>query len=44
MSSLALSEPVVWGGPIVMNTRAELNEAFRELNSGTFLKDGVDYE
>ena len=44
MSSFALSEPVVWGGPIVMNTRAELSEAFRELNSGTFLKDGVQYE
>jgi len=44
MSSLALKEPVVWGGPIVMNTRSELNEAFRELNSGTFLKEGVHYE
>jgi len=33
-----LSEPVAWGGPIVMNTRAELDAAFRELDEGTFIK------
>ena len=33
-----LEEPVAWGGPIVMNTRVELNEAFDELRAGTFLK------
>ena len=33
-----LDEPVAWGGPIVMNTKEELNEAFAELRSGTFLK------
>ena len=33
-----LKEPVAWGGPIVMNTEAELNEAFRELNDNTFIK------
>lgn len=33
-----LGEPVAWGGPIVMNTREELQEAFRELNEGTFIK------
>ncbi|MDX9946067.1 MAG: pirin family protein [Bacteroidales bacterium] len=33
-----LEEPVAWGGPIVMNTEEELNEAFRELDEGTFIK------
>jgi hypothetical protein len=29
---------VAWYGPIVMNTQAELREAFEELESGTFLR------
>jgi redox-sensitive bicupin YhaK (pirin superfamily) len=33
-----LREPIAWGGPIVMNTREELDEAFRQLRDGTFLK------
>ena len=33
-----LKEPVAWGGPIVMNTEEELNEAFRELDERTFIK------
>lgn len=33
-----LHEPVAWGGPIVMNTREELNHAFAELEDGTFIK------
>ena len=33
-----LKEPVAWGGPIVMNTEEELNEAFRELDDKTFIK------
>jgi redox-sensitive bicupin YhaK (pirin superfamily) len=33
-----LHEPIAWGGPIVMNTRAELEQAFAELDAGTFIK------
>lgn len=33
-----IGEPVAWGGPIVMNTQAELEAAFAELDEGTFLK------
>lgn len=37
VSGRPLKEPVAWYGPIVMNTRAELQRAFEELNDGTFL-------
>jgi hypothetical protein len=43
VSSVALNEPVAWGGPIVMNTRDELNKAFQDLDDGTFLKQGIHY-
>jgi len=43
VSSTLLSEPVAWGGPIVMNTREELNTAFDDLKRGTFLKSGISY-
>ena len=33
-----LNEPVAWQGPIVMNTQAELETAFREYRNGTFIK------
>lgn len=33
-----LGEPIAWGGPIVMNTREELDDAFEELREGTFIK------
>ena len=33
-----LGEEVAWAGPIVMNTQAELAEAFDELEQGTFVK------
>ncbi len=38
-SGLPLGEPIAWGGPIVMNTRQELERAFRELDEGTFIKE-----
>jgi hypothetical protein len=40
VSGKPLQEPVAWHGPIVMNTRAELERAFAELNDGTFLQHG----
>lgn len=33
-----LGEPVAWRGPIVMNTQAELETAFREYREGDFIK------
>jgi hypothetical protein len=38
LSGKPLGEPVAWGGPIVMNTQAELQLAFEEYRSGTFVK------
>ncbi|MGI6731675.1 MAG: pirin family protein [Anaerovoracaceae bacterium] len=43
ISSTSLSEPVAWGGPIVMNTKEELNKAFDELRNGTFLQSKISY-
>jgi redox-sensitive bicupin YhaK (pirin superfamily) len=43
ISSKRLDEPVAWGGPIVMNTREELNQAFDDLRRGTFLRDKIAY-
>jgi redox-sensitive bicupin YhaK (pirin superfamily) len=38
VSGKPLREPVAWHGPIVMNTQSELQQAFKELEDGTFLK------
>lgn len=38
MAGEMLQEPIAWGGPIVMNTREELQLAFRELEEGKFIK------
>jgi redox-sensitive bicupin YhaK (pirin superfamily) len=38
VSGKPLQEPVAWYGPIVMNTQQQLQEAYRELEAGTFLK------
>ena len=41
ISGKALSEPVAWHGPIVMNTQAELQQALHELNNGSFIKESA---
>ena len=41
ISGAPIREPVAWHGPIVMNTREELITAVNELQSGTFIKEGV---
>jgi redox-sensitive bicupin YhaK (pirin superfamily) len=38
ISGRPIGEPVAWGGPIVMNTKEELNLAFKEYREGTFIK------
>jgi len=38
VSGKPLEEPVAWYGPIVMNTEAELRQAFEEVRNGTFIK------
>lgn len=38
VSGMPIGEPIAWYGPIVMNNREELDEAFREYRSGTFIK------
>jgi quercetin 2,3-dioxygenase len=34
-----LNEEIAWGGPIVMNTKDQLDLAFREIDEGTFIKE-----
>lgn len=38
-SATPLKEDIAWGGPIVMNTKEELDFAFKELRDGTFIKE-----
>jgi len=38
VSGRPLQEPVAWYGPIVMNERSELQQAYAELQNGTFIK------
>jgi quercetin 2,3-dioxygenase len=38
VSGKPIEEPVAWYGPIVMNTRDELQQAVAELQDGTFIK------
>ena len=38
ISGKKIEEPIAWAGPIVMNTQKELEIAFEEYRTGTFLK------
>jgi redox-sensitive bicupin YhaK (pirin superfamily) len=41
ISGHPLGEPIAWRGPIVMNTKAELELAFKEYHEGTFIKHPI---
>jgi len=38
VSGQPIQEPVAWYGPIVMNTKEQLQQAYDELRNGTFIK------
>ncbi len=38
ISGAPIEEPIAWHGPIVMNTKAELQTAMAELRNGTFIR------
>ncbi|MDS0257749.1 pirin family protein [Thermoplasmatales archaeon AK] len=39
LSGRPIEEPVYWYGPIVMNTRDQIEEAYRDLQNGTFVRE-----
>lgn len=43
MQSKALKEPVAWAGPIVMNTKEEVYQAYEDLRNDTFIKEKIEY-
>ena len=44
ISSRALNEPIAWAGPIVMNSKQELKEAFNDLETGNFIRNDLTFE
>lgn len=44
IGSKELKESIAWAGPIVMNTREELDEAFTDLRNGNFIREDMNYE
>lgn len=42
MMAQPLHEPIAWGGPLVMNTKEELDLAFKELQEDRFLKHKIE--
>lgn len=43
ISSDKIGEKIAWAGPIVMNSTAEIQEAYADLRNGTFIKESIDY-
>ncbi|OGZ93945.1 MAG: hypothetical protein A3H69_00495 [Candidatus Sungbacteria bacterium RIFCSPLOWO2_02_FULL_47_9] len=41
VSGKPIGEPIAWYGPIVMNTKKELEKAFKEYQSGSFIKHKI---
>ncbi|MFP3259657.1 MAG: pirin-like C-terminal cupin domain-containing protein [Sulfolobus sp.] len=44
LSGRPLHEPVVWYGPIVINTEERILEALRDLRRGTFVRKTATFE
>ena len=44
VSGKPIGEPIAWYGPIVMNTQEELQIAFDEYNSGSFIKKSGNFD
>ena len=44
MCSERLNEPIAWYGSIVMNTKQELIQAYREIDTDTFIRQQAKYE
>lgn len=42
ISGKPFHEPVAWGGPIVMNTQEELDQAFLDYQTGNFIRKNPD--
>lgn len=43
MKSIALKEEISWAGPIVMNTKEEIKQAYHDLSTDNFIKEKIDY-
>ncbi|MDO5028768.1 MAG: pirin family protein [Bacillota bacterium] len=44
IKSRKLGEPIAWAGPIVMNSQAELRQAYFDLRNGTFIREELDFQ
>ncbi|MDO5018145.1 MAG: pirin family protein [Lagierella massiliensis] len=43
MKSRKLDEPIAWAGPIVMNTKEEIKQAYADLRNRTFIKEELEF-
>lgn len=43
IKSIALNEEIAWAGPIVMNTKEEIQEAYADLRNDNFVKEKIIY-
>lgn len=43
IKSIALNEGIAWAGPIVMNTKEELQEASHDLKNDNFIREKINY-